>query len=141
VWGGTAGRSFAGLSEYVVQRGLGFELLTEHPDSATPALDLHRLAGEPLDVPTTGRLVFDTYRYAGLLERGADGLESTSGGIASTLALPPALLVYAYQSRGDRPSAERALETAARLSPNSDLRAALRAVLDSAASDTVAGPR
>jgi len=141
VWRSTAGRSFAGLSEYVVQRGLGFELLTERPDSAIPALDLHRSAGVTLDVPTTGRLVFDTYRYAGLLERGADGLESTSGGIASTLALPPALLVYAYQSGGDRPAAERALETAARLSPTPDLRAALRAVLDSAGSDSGGGSR
>ena len=141
VWAATAGRTFAGLGEYVVQRGLGFELLPVHPDSASPALDLHRLAGVPLDVPTTGRLVFDTYRYAGLLERGAFGLESSSAGIAATLALPPALLVYAYQSRGDSAAAERALETAARLSPNADLRAALRATLDSAGSDTAGEAR
>jgi hypothetical protein len=141
VWGATAGRSFAGLGEYVVQRGLGFELLAARPDSTSPALDFHRLAGVPMDVPVTGRLVFDTYRYAGLVDQGAEGLESTSAGIASTLALPPALLVYGYQSRGDRPSAERALELAKRLSPNPDLGPALQAVLDSAETDAAGDSR
>ena len=70
VWASTAGRSFAGLGEYVVQRGLGFELLTARPDTSLPGLDLHRLTGVPLDVPTTERLVFDTYRYGELVQPG-----------------------------------------------------------------------
>ncbi len=141
VWAATAGRSFAGLGDYVVQRGLGFELLPARPDTTASDLDLHRLAGVPLDVPTSERLVFDTYRYAGLVERGGEGLESTSGSVAATLGLPPALLVYAYATRGEREKLERAVNLAARLSANPDLRAALRAVADSAAADTPAARR
>ena len=44
VWAATAGRSFAGLGDYVVQRGLGFELLAARPDTISPQLDLHRFA-------------------------------------------------------------------------------------------------
>jgi len=136
VWASTTGRGFAGLGDYVVQRGVGFELLPARPDTTSRDLDLHRLAGVPLDVLTTGRLVFDTYRYAGLVEHGAVGLESTSSGVAATLGLPPALLVYAYLERADRARMERALTLAARLSPNPDFGRALRAAVDSAASDT-----
>ena len=132
VWGASAGRSFAGLSDHVVQRGLGFELLPEGPDTSASNLDLHRLAGVPLDVPTTERLVFETYRYGRLLERGADGLETTSGSVAATLGLPPALLVYAYAGRGETSRIRQAADMAAKLSANPDLRAALQAVLDSA---------
>ena len=39
----------------------------------TPISTFTASAGVPLDVPTTERLVFDTYRYAGLLEHGATG--------------------------------------------------------------------
>jgi transmembrane protein TMEM260 (protein O-mannosyltransferase) len=130
VWAITAGRTFAGLSDYVVQRGLGFELLTTRPDTTAPWLDLQRLAGVPLDVPTTSRLVFETYRYAGLLEQGAGGLESTASSVAASLSLPAAELVYAHHVRGDRRAAARALERASRLSPSADLVGALRAVLD-----------
>jgi hypothetical protein len=131
VWAATAGRSFAGLGDYVVQRGLGFELGTALPDTTSPDLDLHRFAGAPLDLPTTDRLVFDTYRYGELLERGAEGLESTSASIAATLGLPPALLVYAHASRGETDRMRRAMDMAVALSPNPDLRAALQAVADS----------
>jgi hypothetical protein len=136
VWATTAGRGFAGLGDYVVQRGLGFELLPARPDTTSRDLDLQRLGGVPLDVPTTTRLVFETYRYAGLVERGAVGLESTSSSVAATLGFPPALLVYSYLQRGDRPRMDRALGLAARLSPNPDFGRALRAAVDSAAMDT-----
>jgi transmembrane protein TMEM260 (protein O-mannosyltransferase) len=132
VWAATAGRTFAGLGEYVVQRGLGFELGTALPDTTSPDLDLHRFAGVPLDLPTTDRLVFDTYRYGELLERGAEGLESTSASVAATLAFPPALLVYAHASRGETDGMQRAMDIAVALSPNPDLQAALQAVADSA---------
>jgi hypothetical protein len=73
----------------------------------------------------TERLVFDTYRYADLLDAGALGLEPTARSVAGSLALPPVQLVYAYQGRGDRKAMERALRYAEALSPNPDLRAAL----------------
>ena len=131
IWGATAGRTFAGLADYVVQRGLGFELETTLPDTASPDLDLHRLAGVPIDVPTTDRLVFDTYRYAGLPERGSQGLESTSASVAAMLGLPPVLLVYAHASRGEPERVRRAMDLAVALSPNPALRAALQVVVDS----------
>jgi transmembrane protein TMEM260 (protein O-mannosyltransferase) len=132
VWASTAGRTFAGLKDYIVQRGLGFELGTALPDTTSPDLDLQRFAGVPIDVATTDRLVFDTYRYADLLERGAEGLENTSASIAATLGLPPALLVYAHASRGELDRMQRAMELAVALSPNPDLQAALQTVADSA---------
>ena len=96
----------------------------------------------PIDVPTTDRLVFDTYRYAELLDRGADGLESTSAGIAATLGLPPALLVYAHAGRGELDRMQRAMTMAVALSPNPDLQAALQTVADSATRlpDPATGP-
>ncbi|HUR92952.1 MAG TPA: DUF2723 domain-containing protein [Gemmatimonadales bacterium] len=136
VWASTAGRSFGGLGAYVVQRGLGFELLSERPDTTSPNLDLHRLAGAPLDVAVTERLVFDTYRYAALMDGGSDGLESTSASVAATLGLPPALLVYAYAERGDRARLDRALHMAGRLSPSAELKAALQTVRDEAVLDS-----
>jgi hypothetical protein len=136
VWASSAGKSFAGLGDYVVQRGLGFELLPGRPDTTSADLDLHRLSGAPLDVPATERLVFDTYRYAGLPERGAQGLESTSESVAASLGLPPALLVYAYAGRADRARAARAALLAGQLSPNPHLRAALQTIVDSTVLDT-----
>jgi hypothetical protein len=128
VWGITTGRGFSGLGQYVIQQGLGFRLETSAPDTTNPALDLRRLATTPLDVPTTERLVFDTYRYAGLLE-GQDSLEASSRGIASSLAFPSVQLAYAYSARGDTAKMERALDLATRLSPNPQIRAALQSLI------------
>ena len=110
VWGITAGREFAGLGEYVVQQGLGFRLETTRPDTTSPALDFRRLAGAPLDIPTTERLVWETYRYAGLLEGDVTRLESTSASIASTLSFPLVQLTYAYSARGEEEKLRRALD-------------------------------
>ncbi|MGH7499598.1 MAG: hypothetical protein ACREL3_12195, partial [Gemmatimonadales bacterium] len=133
VWAATTGKAFGGLSDYVVQRGMGFEVLTSRPDTTSPDLDLRRLAGVPLDVPTTERLVWETYRYGGLLEREEGPLESTSSLAGSSLATPLVQLVYVYAGREDRTRMERALDRAARLSPNPDLRSALRLLILDAA--------
>jgi hypothetical protein len=130
VWSITAGRGYAGLGDHVVQGGMGFSLVTAPPDSTDPTLDFRRLASAPLDLPLTSRLVFDTYRYARLLDAGALDLEPTARSVAGSLALPAVQLVYAYQARGDRPAMERALRYAEALSPNPDLRAALLALPD-----------
>jgi Protein of unknown function (DUF2723) len=133
VWGATTGRTFAGLGDYVVQRGLGSELLPGKPDSSTADLDLLRLTGVALDVPTTERLVFDTYRYADLTHRAGDSLETTSASVAATLGVPPALLVYAYARTRDLSGMRRALALSVEVSGNAELRAALQAVVDSVA--------
>jgi hypothetical protein len=125
VWALTTGREFGGLAEYVVQQALGFALRPSGPDTTSPALDLRRLAGAPLDIPTTERLVWETYRYAGLLEGDVSTLESTSASISSTLSLPFTQLAYAYSSRAQQDKLERALDRAMRLSPSPSLRAAL----------------
>jgi hypothetical protein len=124
VWAVTAGRSFAGLGDYVVQKGMGFHLQSNAPDTTDPRLDLKRLAGAPLDLPATEALAYDTYRYADLLEEGAAELDATSASAAASLALPFVQLVYAYQGR-DTGRLERALDYAAKLSPNPELREAL----------------
>ena len=125
VWGITAGREFAGLADYVIQQGLGFQLQTSRPDTTSGALDTRRLAGVPLDLPTTERLVWETYRYAALLEGEGRRLESTSSSIASTLSFPFVQLAYAYSSRENEEKLQRALEYALKLSPNPAVRAAL----------------
>jgi hypothetical protein len=112
-----------------VQRGLGLHLQTSPPDTTDPDLDLHRLAGSPLHVPDTEELVYETYRYAGLLERGAVGLDPTSASAAASLALPLVQLVYAHQAGGDRERMERAVQYAVKLSPNPGLRQALEDLL------------
>jgi hypothetical protein len=125
LWALTAGREFAGLGDYVIQQALGFSLQPARPDTTSPALDLRRLAGAPLHVPLTERLVWETYRYGGLLDGDVTRLESTSASIASTLAFPFVQQAYAYGDRGEEAKLQRALEYALRLSPNPTLRAAL----------------
>jgi hypothetical protein len=125
VWAITAGREFGGLENYVVQQALGFSLRTSPPDTTSAAMDTRRLAGATLDIPTTERLLWDTYRYAGLLEGDVTTLESTSASIASTLSLPYTQLTYAYSARGQQDKMLRALERAMQLTPNPALRAAL----------------
>ncbi len=125
VWAITAGRDFGGLADYVVQQALGFALRTTPPDTTSAALDTRRLAGAPLDIPLTERLLWETYRYAGLLEGDVTKLESTSASIASTLSLPYTQLAYAYSARGEHDKMMRALERAMQLTPNPALRAAL----------------
>jgi hypothetical protein len=125
VWGITAGREFAGLTDYVIQQGLGFRLQTSRPDTTSSALDTRRLAGVPLDLPTTERLLWETYRYAGLVDGDVSRLESTSSSIASTLSFPFVQLAYAYSSRGNEEKLQRAIEYALTLSPNPAVRSAL----------------
>jgi hypothetical protein len=141
VWGATTGRSFAGLAEYVVQRGLGSELLTARPDSSAADLDLLHLIGLAVDVPTTERLVFDTYRYADLPRRGSDRLETTSASVAATLGVPPAVLVYAYARTRDLAGMRRALALSASVSGSPELRTALQAVVDSVARQADSPPK
>ncbi len=129
VWASTTGKSHLGLDDYVVQRGMGFELLPQRPDTTSPDLDPRRLAGAPLDLPTTERLVWETYRYGGLLEREEGPLETTSSLAAASLATPVIQLLYAYASRDDEAKMEKALDAAARLSPDPGIRDALRSLI------------
>ena len=137
VWSVTAGTGVAGLRDYVVQRGLGFHLQTSPPDTTDPDLDLHRLAGSPLHVPDTEELVYRTYRYADLLERGAADLDPTAASAAASLALPLVQLVYAHEAGRDRERMELALRHAVQLSPNPRTRLALEELLRTPADTTL----
>jgi hypothetical protein len=141
VWGATTGRSFAGLGEYVVQRGLASELLPARPDTTAADPELLRLTGMALDVPTTERLVFDTYRYADLARRGSDRLETTSASVAATLGVPPALLVYAYARARDLPGMRRASALSGSVSGSPELQTALQAMVDSVALQAGSPPK
>jgi hypothetical protein len=114
VWSVTAGRELAGLSDYVVQQGLGFRIEPEQPDDADPRL-YFGAGAPPLDVPLTQRLLDETYRYAGLEDSRGGPLEPTAAGIARTLAFPIARLAEADAARGDSVAALERLSRAARL--------------------------
>jgi len=70
----------------------------------------------------TDSLANGVYRYAGLLEKGAEGLETTALATASTLSLPFTQMAYAAQSRGNLEQAIQYLEKAAKLSINPAIR-------------------
>lgn len=129
VWAATTGKSIGGLTEFAVQRGMGFEVLASRPDTGSTDLAPDLSGGVPLDVPTTEALVWDTYRYAGLLDQTNSTLETTSAQAASSLAPPFVRLVSVYAGRGDRRQMERAADAAARLSSNPRLRTTLLSTL------------
>ena len=121
VWSVTAGRSFGGLTSRVVQHGLGFAILPQPPDTSAPQIVGAALGSLPIDVAVTGRLVWDTYRYAGLLDGAPEPLDPTSESMARTLGYPFTVLAFAYDALGDRPRMLEALERAARLNPDPQL--------------------
>jgi hypothetical protein len=127
VWSVTTGHDFAGLGGYVVQRGLGFELLSSAPDSATAAGFARVPSGGDgtIDVPVTERLLSSTYRYGSLLSGDASTLETTSAAFASTLALPYIQLAYIYRDRGESAKLDSAVVRAIQLSPEPTTRSAL----------------
>ena len=128
VWATTTGREFAGLGDHVIQRGLGFELVETPPDTTAAGVSAATFGGLPVDIPTTRRLAWETYRYAGLLNGEHSSLESTAASIASSLSLPFGQLAAAAEARGDTAEMIRNLERSLQLSPNPALRAAFDAV-------------
>jgi hypothetical protein len=127
VWGITAGREFAGLSDYVVQQGLGFRLETARPDTTTPGLVGGGVGGRLVDLPLTEQLLWQTYRYGPLLGPENDGrLESTAASIASTMSVPFTLVAFHHDQRGDTAAVVKNLERAQQIAPSEALDAALR---------------
>jgi hypothetical protein len=124
-WAITTGRDFHGLDRYIVQRGLIYELQAVPVDSGDPVRGLERVPGMTVDVPTTERLLWETYRYAALEKGDVRTLESTSQGFGRTLGIPFAQLAAVYERRRDLPAAIRNLTRAARLSSNPAIREAL----------------
>ena len=140
VWAVTAGRSFGGLGDRTLQRGIGYAILPTVPDTTSRDILGQSIGGIPLDIPMTERLAWETYRYSGLLREGEHHLESTSESIARAMSLPFTLLAFAYEARNEPAAMARNLDRAIQLNPDPSLRAAfddlrrrqLTAPLDSA---------
>ena len=128
-WSMTTGAEYLGLDRYLLQQGLVMQLQPTPPDTTQPGIDTHRILGVPLDMPTTERLAWETYRYARLLDGPHRRLEPTAAGVANNLSLPFAQLAYGYESRGDGPKALENLTRAGKLSSNPNLQRALQALL------------
>lgn len=124
-WSVTTGKNFLSLDPYLIQRGLVLELQPSPPDSMAPGIDRQRLAGALLDVPTTERLVWETYRYGDLGGEPGGATDVTSRSFANTLALPPTQLAYSYQALGDEAKVAKNLALAYQLAPNPALAAAM----------------
>jgi hypothetical protein len=124
-WALSAAGSFYQLNPWLVQQGLAIRVLDAMPDSLDTRYDFRRMMGAPLDLATTDSLLMGTYRYAGLLDRGADGLDPTPLSTAATLGVPFTQMAYAAEARGDLRGMVRYLEVAARLSTNPAIRATL----------------
>jgi len=101
----TSGQSnWSRFGDYLTQHGLVFKLNAhEPPDTARLAPGLF---GVPLDVPRTDSLVWDVYRYAGIMEADSAELDPTSRSIAINLAYPFYGLAWAYELRGDSAQAD-----------------------------------
>ncbi|HEU5049375.1 MAG TPA: DUF2723 domain-containing protein [Gemmatimonadales bacterium] len=125
VWSVTAGRSFGGLGDRALQRGLGYALLPAPPDTAQPHIVGSVLGALPVDVAATDQLSWNTYRYARLFEAEELRLDATSEGMARSLAYPFTVLTFAYEALGDRARMLRNLERAAKLNPDPQLGAIL----------------
>jgi hypothetical protein len=135
-WSLTTGGEFYGLNEYILQQGLVMRLETAKVDTTGKAVDTHRVLGVSMDVPTTDRLMWETYRYAGLGRINSAKLEPTARGVAGNLALPFAQLAYAYMSQNNRDAALKNLERASNISPNPALRQGLLNLLAQPQGDT-----
>jgi hypothetical protein len=136
-WSLTTGGEYLGLDRYLVQQGLVMRLDTAVVDTTRADLDYRRILGMPLDVATTDRLAWETYRYAGMLTDAPKELEPTAAGIASNLALPLSQLAYAYDSRRDREAALRNVSRAAQLSTNPAFKQALTTLLTQPPGDSI----
>ncbi len=128
-WSVTAGTRYYGLDRYMIQQGLAQRVLTAPPDTTDPAVFPASLTGTTLDLATTERLAWETYRYAGLLEERSRAPDNTNRSFAATLSLPFTQMAYAYESRNDYERAISNLERAARLSPNPAVAAALQQMI------------
>jgi hypothetical protein len=125
----TAGTgSWLGLNRYMTQEGLVLRIYgSEPPDSSRLAPGL---LGIPVDVPRTEQLVWEVYRYAGLLEADTLILDPTNSNIATNLSIPALSLGQAYEFLGDRQKSIKNLELAYQLSPSRQLKEVIAALKD-----------
>ena len=108
-----------GLEAYITQQGLAFKLW---PDSVHPAPDLVQgLWSVPLEMDRTRRLLWDTYRYAGLFRVDSLRLDPTNENIAGNLSYPFLGLGEGYRQTGNLDSMLLNYRRAYRLAPTVEL--------------------
>ena len=139
-WSMTTGPGYYGLEPYLLQQGLAMSLQTAPVDTTRSDISTRRILGVAVDIPTTDRLAWDSYRFAGLVERGSTGLEPTSATASNNLSLSFAQLAFAYQDQGDHERAVRNAARAAQLSPNPGFQAAIQRLLEQPLSDSTGAP-
>jgi hypothetical protein len=123
VWAITTGNDFAGFGRWAVEQGIASRL---DPSAAESNDVAHAgVLGPPIDLPLHERLIWNTYRYGGLLGEATSDLETTSRSIALTLGAPFTQAALVYESRGDTAEVVRHLERALRLAPTPELRRSL----------------
>jgi len=127
-WALTAAGQSYGMDQFLVQRGLAIVLESDPVDTTRLDYDFRRMLGAPLDVPVTERLMEETYRYAGLLERTGPPLESTASGISSTLGLPFTQLAFVMEARGNAEKLARYLDRSLHLTRNPTIAARLESL-------------
>jgi hypothetical protein len=143
----TAGAgNYVNLEEYFTQEGILFRLnVQDAPDSTRLQPGI---MGVPVDIPRADSLLWNVYRYAGLLEADTVVLDPTSRNIATNLSYAIFSLGQAYMLAGDEEKALENLRRANHLAPSAQaasiigsMEAAAAAVLgDTALSeDTAAG--
>jgi len=125
-WSITAGSQHYNLDRYLLQQGLVQAVQTGMPDTSAIGIVPPSIAGSTLDVPTTQRLAWETYRYAGLLDGDGGRLDGTNRNFSASLSLPFTQLAYAFEALGDYDQTVANLERAAALSPNPAVTAALQ---------------
>lgn len=113
----TAGAgNYVNLEEYFTQEGILFRLnVAEAPDSTRLQTGI---MGMPVDIPRADSLIWNIYRYAGLLEADTLALDPTNRNIATNLSYAIFSLGQAYMLAGDEEKALLNLRRANKLAPS-----------------------
>ncbi len=124
-WALPASGNYYGLQQLALQQGLVVMLDSLPTDRPQQGRDPRGGVGVPLDVEATEGLVDGVYRYGALAVGDRPVLESTSAGIAATLAIPLTQLGLSLGNSGNLQRAVRYLERAVRLTDNPAVQSAL----------------
>ncbi len=114
----TAGAgNYVDLEEYFTQEGILFRLNVEDAPDSTRLQP--GIMGVPVDIPRADSLLWNVYRYAGLLEADTVVLDPTSRNIATNLSYAIFSLGQAYMLAGDEERSLENLRRANHLAPSS----------------------
>jgi hypothetical protein len=113
----TAGSgNYVNLEEYFTQEGILFRLNVENAPDSTRLQP--GIMGVPVDIPRADSLIWNVYRYAGLLEADTVVLDPTNRNIATNLSYAIFSLGQAYLLAGDEERSLLNLRRANHLAPS-----------------------